>query len=260
MTQKLNYQSPKWEKRKKELVQIGYDFSKPLNIDGYVRRLKSSKMEIADYCQYFCCLTTCYLIGATDTYLNNPHDPRIIDNIYCSGIAGVLAQQLGGLSLNQWENIFQRALYELAAIDYTDICYFQENTSVISCMINGNLELAKQILSTVEADMTPRVGSQYIELKYLKNIFVAIIQKDELSFNNEIVRRIKTYRKNPYTHSVIIDFPLVALIKIAKKHGISYEQNVAEIPAIMLKEEITIDTERLKLPFSDEAFELLRVQ
>ncbi len=47
----------------------------------------------------------------------------------------------------------------------------------------------------VEMGMTPRAGLQYTELKYLKNIFVAIIQKDELLFNNEIIRRIKTYRK-----------------------------------------------------------------
>lgn len=48
----------------------------------------------------------------------------------------------------------------------------------------------------VEMGMTPRAGLQYTELKYLKNIFVAIIQKNELLFNNEIIRRIKTYRKN----------------------------------------------------------------
>lgn len=141
--QTLNYQSPKWEKRKKELVQIGYDFSKAPNIDGYVRRLISSKMETMDYCQYFGSLTTLYLSWVTDAYLNNPHDPHIIDNVYCSGIAGVLIQQLGGLRLNQWESIFQRALYELVTISYTDICYFRENTFALSCMINGNLELAE---------------------------------------------------------------------------------------------------------------------
>lgn len=260
MAQTLKYQSPKWEKLKKELVQIGYDFSKAPNIDSHMQRLKNSKMEITDYCQYFSSLSLVYSSWAVDAYLNNPYDPRIIDNTYCSGMAGVLAQQLGGLHLNQWEGIFQRALYELAAIGYTDICYFQENTSVLSCMINGNFELAEQILSTVEMDMTPRIGSQYTELKYLKNLYVAIIKKDEPLFNNEIVRRIKTYRKNPYTHSVVIDFPLIALIKIAKKYGMSYKENVAEIPAIMLKKEICINTEQLKLPFSDEALKLFRVQ
>lgn len=53
---------------------------------------------------------------------------------------------------------------------------------------------------------------------------------------------------------------MVVLIKIAKKYNINYKENVAEIPAIMLKEEIPIDTERLKFPFSDEAVELFGVQ
>lgn len=253
MMQKLTYQSPKWEKCKQELIQIGYDFSKELNIDGYIRELKNSKMEAEDYCHFFACISLQYRSWATSLYLNNPHDLRIIDNIYCSGMAGVLSQQLGGLDLPQWKNQFQTALYELAAIGYTDICYLQDNYSALSCMLTENLELAERMLSNIDMDVSPRIGSQYVELKYLKNIYLAIIQGDEFAFNSEIIRRIKTYRKNPYTHAVIIDFPVIALIRIAKKYGISYRENVAEIPTILLNDKITIQTEQLKLPFSDEA-------
>lgn len=114
-------------------------------------------------------------------------------------------------------------MYELTAIGYTNICYLQDNNSVLSCILTGNL-------------------------------YLAIIQEDESTFNSEIIQRVKTYRKNPYTHAVIIDYPVVALIGIAKKYGISYQEKVTEIPAILLNDKIIIQTERLKLPFSDKVF------
>ncbi len=256
MVQRLAYQSPKWEKCKKELVQLGYDYSKGPTIEGYVRQLENSKMDVKDFCDYFSCLSLVYHSWARDFYLNNPHDLIVIDNIYCSGIAGMLCQQLGGSGLNQWQNIFQTALYELAAIGCTNISYLQDNNSVLSCMLTGNIELAERMLSNTDMDMSPRIGSQYIELKYLKNLYLALIQEDELAFNSEITRRIKMYRRNPYTHAVIIDFPAIALIKIAKRRGISYRGNVAEIPEILLDDNIIIQAERLKLPFSDKISEL----
>lgn len=251
MAQKLAYQSPKWEKCKNELAQFRYDFSKMPTIESYVRQLKNSKMEIKDFCHYFSCLSLRYHSYATDFYLNNPQDLLVIDCTYCSGIAGVLSQQLGGLNLPQWKNEFQTALYELAAIGYMNTPYLQDNKSVLSCMLTENFDVAAQMLSSVEVDLSPRVGSQYVELKYLKNLYLAIIRRDELAFNSEIVRRIKTYRRNPYTHAVIIDFPAISLIRIAKKHGINYKENVAEIPEMFLNDNIIVRSEQLKLPFSD---------
>jgi len=124
-------------------------------------------------------------------------------------------------------------------------------------MLTDNFDLAMNILSNVEADISLRIGSQYLELKYLKKLYLAIIQKDELAFNKEIVRRIKTYRRNPYTHAVIIDFPTISLIKIATKYGVNYKEHVAEIPEMFLNDNIIVQPEQLELPFSDRISLLL---
>lgn len=250
--EQIAYQSKKWDKCKQELLRIGYDFSKAPNLDSYMQKLKNSKKAAKDYCHYFGCLSLLYHECATNFYLNNPNDPLVIENTYYSGMAGVLCQKLGGLHLSQWKNSFQTALYELVSIDCTDNCYLQNNDSILSCMLTGKLELAERKLSDIDIDLSPQVGSQYVELKYLKNLYLAIIKNDEPTFNREIINRIKIYRKNPYTHAVIIDFPVLALIRIAKKYGLNYQNNVAEIPSILLNEKITIQPECLKLPFSDK--------
>lgn len=117
----------------------------------------------------------------------------------------------------------------------------------------------QRMLSMVEADNEPRTGAQYIDLKYLKNLYLTIIRGDETAFNTEIVRRIKTYRKNPYTHAVVIDFPLVALIRIANRNGIAYLEDVAEIPQIMLTQQFTTSAKCAKPPLSDEVSDLFGI-
>lgn len=109
------------------------------------------------------------------------------------------------------------------------------------------------MLSDIEMDMDARIGSQYIELKYLKNLYLSIIRKDEALFNEEAKRRIKMYRKNPYTHAVVVDFPLTALIKIANKNGIDYRGDVAEVPRTLLSHQFSFSREQLKPPLSNEA-------
>lgn len=248
----LPFENPKWEKLRKEVSKIGYHFEDIPNMDGYVKRLRKSEMQKADYAHYFACISLKYHSWVRDRYLMNPSDPILADDTYRSGISGVISQQLGGLSLPQWGNEFATAMYELAALGCTEIEYFTNKKSVLSCMLMRDFESAEQILSTIEADNEPRIGAQYIDLKYLKSLYLTIIHGDETAFNTEIVRRIKAYRKNPYTHAVVIDFPLVALIRIANRNGIAYLEDVAEIPQIMLTQQFAISERCTKPPLSDE--------
>lgn len=259
MATKLTYQSPKWVKARAEVLKIGYNFANSSNVNGYIRRLRESGAEKRDYAHYFASLSLCYHSWATDRYLINPSDPMLIDEIYRSGISGVISQQLGGLPLPQWKVSFETALYELTALDCTEIEYFQDRKSVLSCMLMNDFELAEQMLLDIEMDVDARIGSQYIELKYLKNLYLHIIYKDEALFNEEAERRIKTYRRNPYTHAVIIDFPLTALIKIANKNGIDYWGDVAEVPRTILSHQFSFSREQLKPPLSNEASDLFGI-
>lgn len=255
----LPYENPKWEKLRGEVSKIGYHFEDIPNMDGYIRQLRKSKMQKADYAHYFACLSVNYHSWARDRCLMDPSDPLLADDIYRSGISGVIAQQLGGPGLPQWENEFSTALYQLAALDCTEAEYFTDKRSVLSCMLMGDFAAAEQMLSSVQADSGPRIGARYIDLKYLKNLYLAIIHGDETSFNAEIVRRIWTYRKNPYTHAVVIDFPAVALVKAAVRSGMSYQQRVAEIPEAMLTGRLTVSGSCPMPPLSDEAAELFGV-
>lgn len=249
----LPYENPKWEKNRKEILKIGYEFSNDLNVDSYIQKLKDSEQRKEDYSHYFACLSMVYHEWVLDCYLTEPNNPKIIDNTYRSGIAGVICQQLGGLHLKQWENIFHMALYKLVSVDCIDNICLQDEQSVLSCMLAGNFGLAQKMLDNIEKDAIPKIGSQYIEVRYLKSLYLAIIKGDEILFNKLIVKRAETYRHNPYDHAIIIDYPLVALIKIAKKYGIDYNESLAEIPCMMIDRKNTIQREHLKLPFADEA-------
>lgn len=259
MATKLAYQSPKWIKARAEVLEIGYNFANNTNVDGYIKRLRESKAEKKDYAQYFASLSLTYHLWVRNRYLINPNDPIIIDDIYCSGISGIISQQLGGLPLPQWKKSFELALFELTALDCTEMEYFHDRKSVLSCILVNDFELAEQMLSDIEMDTDARIGSQYIELKYLKNLYLSIIQKNEALFNKEVERRIKTYRRNPYTHAVIIDFPLTSLIKIANKNGIEYWGDVAEVPRTLLSRQFSFSREQLKPPLSNEASTLFGI-
>ena len=255
----LPYENPKWERLRKDISQIGYHFEDIPSMDGYVKRLRKSAMRKEDYAHYFASISLRYHDWVRDRYLMDPNDPMLADDTYRSGVAGVISGQLGGLDLPQWKNEFATALYELVTLDRTDAEYFTNKRSVLSCMLLNDFESAEQMLSTIEADNEPRIGAQYIDLKYLKNLYLAIIHGDETAFNDEIVRRIKTYRKNPYTHSVVIDFPLVALIKIANRNGIAYSGQVSEIPQAMLTQQFTTSAKCTKPPLMEETAEMFGI-
>lgn len=255
----LPYENPKWEKLRKEISQIGYHFEDVPNMDSYVKRLRKSAMRKEDYAHYFACISLRYHSWARDRYPMDPNDTILSDDIYRFGISGVVSQHLGGLDLPQWKNQFATALYALVTLGCTEMEYFTNKESVLSCMLLGDFGTAEQILSTIEADNEPHIGSQYIDLKYLKNLYLAIIWGDEVAFHAEIVRRIRTCRKNPYAHAVVIDFPLAALIRIANQNGIAYSEHVAEIPQAMLTQQFAISAKCTKPPLSEEASKLFGV-
>lgn len=255
----LPRENPKWEKLRGEISQIGYHFEAVPNMDSYINMLRKSGMQKADYAHYFACLSVNYHSWVRDRYLADPGDPLLADDIYRSGICGVISQRLGGPGLLQWEKEYSLALYQLAALGRARAEYFPGKGSVLGCMLAGEHEAAKRLLSTVEADDGPRIGAQYIELKYLKNLYLAIIHRDETAFNEEIARRIRTYRKNPYTHAVVIDFPAAALVRIAGDSGMAYLGSAAEIPQAMAAGRLTVSEGCPMPPLWEEAVGLFGI-
>lgn len=65
-------------------------------------------------------------------------------------------------------------------------------------------------------------------------MIIAICNHDNLSFENELEKRIKELRKYPYDYFHSIDITSVVLIKIAKREGMEFYHNYIEIPDFLL--------------------------
>lgn len=82
----------------------------------------------------------------------------------------------------------------------------------------------------------------------MKDIYTAMLTKNEIAFNNALKYRIKKYRRYTYDYSIFLDTCSVAMIKLAPKFGISHDFSIAEIPDYFLDENVHVDKEKYKLP------------
>lgn len=92
--------------------------------------------------------------------------------------------------------------------------------------------------------------------EFLNKMYMAIIEHDEKSFNEELAKRIKKYRRNMVGYSTIIDVVSIALIKMAEREEIHCTVDVIEIPEQFFDGTCKIDKDKDKLPFYDEFLEL----
>ena len=100
-------------------------------------------------------------------------------------------------------------------------------------------------------------GSLYEARKYVKPIFSTIISGNEKAFNEEISKRIRRYRKKMDEYSPIIDYPSIALIKVAKLYGIQCNVNAVEITECFLEPIDLSIFENLHIPLEEEVIQIL---
>jgi len=137
------------------------------------------------------------------------------------------------IAVNEWEESLRYA-YRLPYLE---------------AMIKEEYEKAREELIKIPepTKMDYLYEVYYYNVKYTKNIMLAIIEKDEKKFNEELMKRIKLYRKNSVNYAILFDVISVAMIKLAKRRGISYTFSVAEIPEFFLDMERRVDKEKYKL-------------
>lgn len=262
---KLPYENPKWEKERNSLLDARRKYFKntapldtnTINLDGYIRDFNEKTAAEKDYASFFYKISVRLSLMARNFYLFDSLNPIYLDCMYQSGLAGIIANGLGGVPLNQWKNDLQLVTYELVALEETDFSFFKNENSVINCLLCGNLEAASNLLQPIEMDIAVLNGSRYIEMKYLKNLYLAIVEQDEVAFNNELILRVQRFRRNSYDHSVVIDTPGAAMIKLAKQYGIHCNLNFAEYPDALLNQPYIVDPIKFKLPFYDEVIKIL---
>lgn len=141
-------------------------------------------------------------------------------------------------------------------MDETNFPIFNDDNNLICLMLKQNYDKAKQLIDMLPDEVDESREIYYSKQKHLKNIYKAIVNHDEKVFNEELVKRIKKYRRNMVGYSTIIDIVSIALIKMAKLADVKCTVDVIEIPKMFFDKSYVIDKEKVKLPFYDEFLKL----
>lgn len=263
MKQKLDYKNKKWDKHLMEWSKVIKDLKGELPSNNNIKNME--KMLIEDNepgkKRYDLFLKTCareYESTAEGYYIQDITDYRVVDYTYLSGWAGVRKSKLFGEEPEDKNPALQSALYKLIATGQTQTTYLTEPNGIISYVYNGCYEKARELLDRVEEDTELVFGSYYTKINCLKRIYMAILDGDETAFNEELMLRIKKYRRNMVGWTTIIDYISVALIKMAQKAGINYTFDVIEIPKLFFDEAYKIDKERVKFAYEEEVMDIFK--
>lgn len=130
---------------------------------------------------------------------------------------------------------------------------------IIQAMLNEEYEKAKRLLLAYTEEPDESRESYFIHMPYVKQIYFAILSRDEIEFNEQLAKRINKYRKRPSDYQPVIDTTSIALIKMANKLGLQYKFKVEEIPEYFLETKNSIqrldckiiDLEKCKQTFKE---------
>lgn len=263
MKLKLDYKNKKWDKQLMEWSKVwkslNGEFPSIHNIKYMAKELiADSEPDKRSYDDFLEVCADEYKLASWDYYIQDITDYRAVDYTYLSGWAGVLKSKLNGEETEEENPALQSALYELIATGQTQTTYLTKPNGIISYVYNGCYEKARELLDRVEEDTELVYGSYYTKINCLKRIYMAILDGDETAFNEELMLRIKKYRRNMVGYTTIIDHISVALIKMAQKAGLNYTFDVIEIPKLFFDEAYKIDKEQVKIAYSEEVMDIFK--
>lgn len=124
----------------------------------------------------------------------------------------------------------------------------QDNNKLLFYMLNEEYNKAQEILNTIPDNPDEKKEVYYTTSPYLKKIYQAIISKNEKDFEAAMLYRVKKYRRYTYDYSFILDTCSITMIKFARKRGMDYHFDIAEIPKYFLDENNHVEKELYKLP------------
>ena len=124
----------------------------------------------------------------------------------------------------------------------------QYNNKLLFYMLNEEYDKAQEILNEIPDNPDETKEVYYTSSPYLKKIYQAIISGNEKDFEAAMLYRVKKYRRYTYDYSFILDTCSITMIKFARKRGLDYHFDIAEIPKYFLDENNHVDKELYKLP------------
>lgn len=261
----LEYKGKKWEKEIKDNQKFKKVINGAFNSNEMHFIKEFEKSGCKDYLSLYFHLFGTYENMATYYYLDNIQSRDVIKYTYMSGMAKLITKcsyKKGIRTNNNFENsIIQRevignmdfSLFQLIAVEEMSSSLLDiEKENLIMLMYHQKYEQARSILETLPDNPDESKEIYYEQAVHLKQIYIAIIEKNEKKFNEELAKRIKKYRKNMVGYSTIVDIVSVALIKMAKQAGINCTVDVIEIPKQFFDDRCKINKEECKLPYFDD--------
>ena len=262
---KINYKGNKWDKEVLKYQKMIKQSKGIINKNELYTIDKFLKDNSNDYLRLYSRLSGNYERMATYCYLDDVNNIDVKKYTYLSGYAMLITKFLYDKGIRTiYNEIIEKdisdidyALYQLIAVEELDNPYIvSEEYNLIMLMYHQKYDQAKLLLEQLTDTPDESNEIYYINPEYLKKIYMAIIEHDENSFNEELAKRIKKYRKNMVGYSTIVDIVSVALIKMAEKEGIHCTMDVIEIPKLFFDKTLMINKDEAKLPYYDEFLSL----
>ena len=260
---RLKYKGKKWDKEMKEIEKNKKFFGENYlnNINWDLKKIAESSQK--DYCWFFGCLSGEYAT-ISKIYVQEGDIKNVLVNTYLSALAFFVLKRLyeKGIQTN-YQNIQEDLLQleymtgKMIAIDCYDNVQQYCKDSIIGNLFIGNMENIKKSIEQLPDNGDELEDIYYNTPIFLKSIYIAILNKDEKEFNDALIKRVKKYRKNMLGYSTIIDYTSIALIKVAKKYGISCDLNIIEMPDYFFKPINVEGLSELRLPLQEDVNRIL---
>lgn len=107
-------------------------------------------------------------------------------------------------------------------------------------------QLAEELPDTEEMyEKYKHFESYYYGSRYMKNLYLSILNRDEKAFNDALIRRLKNVRTG---YVMPIDIVSISMIRFAKSVGLECKFEAIEIPKALCADDLFIDEEKYKLP------------
>jgi len=263
------FKSKKWDKEKDEAIRNRNEFYshnnvsnnipiEEININNYIKGYLSGNGLIKDLNSlYYQIGNQYYFMAISDWLMFNDAQKSAID-LYLYLLSKKKSYDLMHNGEKSKNPSIQRAMHNgrdyklmmctaIALDQFELIQAYKDYCPIITFIYQQNNERAKELVERIPESVDNSREVYYIEDKFLKKIYLAILHKDEAMFNEELVNRIKKLRKNMVGYLTIIDIISISMIKLGNKQGLNCNFNVIEIPEYFVNSD-GIDFTKYKLP------------
>lgn len=270
MVAKLDYQPPKWAKeQKKDLQLLRQSKGKDITLSNLQRILKEEEEfpEMRNYEELYTNLHLKYRILAGESYLRDNSDVQVIRYTYLSGMAAICAYLFHKATPHQDYNDTDQKnmMYDFS---YGLLQLFAVQNSLPKCLCSlehpyvqlllGNFEKAVELLPLTLPVYNPMQPDKVLLSEEQQVVIQAVVEQNEKLLTNQLIQRVKAYRKQSVGYSTFVDAYSIAFTKLARMNNMNCKLDIIEIPKMFFdKTACQIDTAELKLPFFDDAIERL---